>query len=525
MMVKEFDTLQSLEAAGRAADTPGNMSSFRKSGIDLLNEANQVLDHCKDLPEALEKILDSLRIHAGMFASWVRFKGTFAEEMGEVVFLSDIDREVLPLEFIEIQENKVHSSGELVVTVLNDLDANVIPNEDPGRKKPYILSVPIGFGRQQIGVLSIVKFFRSPKQPRLDGTLLTLVASTIAKVAIIHQSDSTYNPKIVAGHKDKQQAHAFRPASIMGNSKAIRLVFDSVGQVVKSDTTTLILGESGVGKELVASAIHNYSDRAKKPFIKINCAALPESLLESELFGHERGAFTGAVQQKKGRFELADGGTIFLDEIGDITHTTQVKLLRVLQEKEFERLGGVHSLKTDVRIVAATNRNLEAMIEAGDFRRDLYYRLNVFPIYVPALRERKTDIVLLADHFVKKYSDSMNKDIRRISTPAIDMLMSYHWPGNVRELENCIERATLLSTDGVVHSHHLPPSLQTADTNSHQVETLRSTLESLEREMIEDALRTSGGNMAKAARALGLTERVMGLRAKKYGLDSKNYRG
>jgi Nif-specific regulatory protein len=287
----------------------------------------------------------------------------------------------------------------------------------------------------------------------------------------------------------------------------------------------LILGESGVGKELIADALHRNSIRRGKPFIKVNCAALPETLLESELFGHERGAFTGAHTQKKGRFELAGGGTIFLDEIGDLTLTTQIKLLRVLQQREFERLGGVSTIKADVRVIAATNRNLEEMIERGQFRQDLYYRLNVFPLHVPALRERKTDVMPLTDYFIEKYRKVHNKNIRRISTPAIDMLTSYHWPGNVRELENCMERAVLLSNEGVIRGHHLPPSLQIAESTGVEAgNNLKTTLESMERELILDSLKASKGNMAKAARELGLTERVMGLRAKKYNLDPRKFR-
>lgn len=317
----------------------------------------------------------------------------------------------------------------------------------------------------------------------------------------------------------------FHPRNMIGTSKSMQLVYEQIGQVAHSDTSVLILGESGVGKELIAGAIHQSSGRVGKPFIKVNCAALPETLLESELFGHERGSFTGAIQQKKGRFELANGGTLFLDEVGDFTPATQVKLLRVLQEKEFERLGGTATVKSDVRIIAATNRNLEDMISEGRFRQDLYYRLNVFPIHVPPLRERKTDILLLADFFIEKYNSVLNKNVRRISTPVIDMLMSYHWPGNVRELENCIERAVLLSKDDVIHGHQLPPSLQTGDTSGTRLtNTLQGALETLEREMLVESLKTCEGNMARAARELGLSERIIGLRVRKYGIDLRRFK-
>jgi Nif-specific regulatory protein len=295
--------------------------------------------------------------------------------------------------------------------------------------------------------------------------------------------------------------------------------------VAKSDTTVLLRGESGVGKELVAHAIHYNSRRADKPFVKVSSAALPETIIESELFGHEKGSFTGAIAQRRGRFELASGGTLFLDEIGDLSPATQIRLLRVLQEKEFERVGGTETVKTDVRIIAATNRDLETLIEEGRFRQDLYYRLNVFPIHVPPLRDRKTDIMLLADHFVEKYSRAHGKNVRRISTPAIDMLVSYHWPGNVRELENCIERAVLLSADEVIHGHHLPPTLQTAEaTGTVPPSDLQAALDGVEREMILDALKSSRGNMAKAARGLGISERLMGLRIRKHGIEPMRFR-
>jgi Nif-specific regulatory protein len=322
-----------------------------------------------------------------------------------------------------------------------------------------------------------------------------------------------------------QLRERFQPSNIIGRSKTMQKVYDLIAQVSKSDATVLIRGESGTGKELVANAIHYNSLRADKPFIKVNCGALPESVVESELFGHEKGAFTGALAGRKGRFELAQGGTIFLDEVGDLTALTQVKLLRVLQEKEFERVGGVSTIKCDVRVIAATNKNLETLIEAGMFRQDLYYRLHVFPVHVPSLRERKTDIPLLVDHFVEKASKSANKKILRVASPATDALMAYHWPGNVRELENVIERAVLLSTDGVVHSHLLPTTLQTAESAGITAKgNLRTMLAGVERDLIHDALKAAGGNKAKAARSLGISERIMGLRVEKYKLDTKNYR-
>ena len=314
-------------------------------------------------------------------------------------------------------------------------------------------------------------------------------------------------------------------SNIVGNSNKMREVFQMVSQVCRSNATVLIRGESGTGKELVANSIHYNSHRAKNPFVKVNCAALPVNLIESELFGHEKGAFTGAIKQKIGKFELAHKGTIFLDEIGSLGLDVQANLLRILQEKELERVGGHRTLKTDVRIIAATNKNLEEAVEDESFRSDLYYRLNVFPIYLPPLRERKTDILLLADYFLEKYARENGKNIKRLSTPAIDMLMEYHWPGNVRELENCIERAVLLCEEGVIHSYHLPPSVQTGkESGTVPALSLEGAVASLEKEMIIDALKNTRGNITMAAEILQTTVRKFAYKAQRYGVDYKHYR-
>jgi Nif-specific regulatory protein len=312
---------------------------------------------------------------------------------------------------------------------------------------------------------------------------------------------------------------------LIGRSKLMASVDRLVSQVAAGATTVLIRGESGTGKELVARTVHARSGRASGPFIAVNCAALPESVVESELFGHERGAFTGAIQQRAGRFERAHHGTLFLDEIGDLPPLIQVKLLRVLQERQIERVGGNRPVHVDVRVIAATHQPLEAMVAAGTFREDLYYRLNVFPIHLPPLRDRGSDILMLADFFVERLGRAHNKEIRRISTPAIDALMGYHWPGNVRELENVIERAVLVSADHVIHSYHLPPTLQTAEASDTRASgTLQSMLDAYERELLMEALKSHRGNCAAAARMLGISERIMGLRVRKYDLDWRRFR-
>jgi len=395
------------------------------------------------------------------------------------------------------------------------------------REEISFICVPIRIGNESIGALSVDHLFAARVSFEEDVRLLSIIASMIAQAVRLRLSVEEERQRLLDENVrlHQQLQDRFRPSNIIGNSAAMQMVYDQIAQVCKSNATVLIRGESGTGKELVAHAIHYNSLRNNKPFIKVNCAALPETILESELFGHEKGAFTGAISQKPGRFELAHGGTLFLDEIGDFSAASQIKLLRVLQEREFERVGGTETIKADVRVIAATSRRLEEMVSREEFRQDLYYRLNVFPIHLPPLRERKTDILQLANYFVEKYAAMNHKPIRRISTPAIDMLMAYHWPGNVRELENCIERAVLVSNDEVIHGHHLPPTLQTAEASGTvHAGGLQETLDNMERELILDALKSARGSMAKAARALGISERLMGLRVKKHNIDAKRFK-
>jgi Nif-specific regulatory protein len=389
------------------------------------------------------------------------------------------------------------------------------------------LAVPIVLHRRCIGALMVEVRFRPERDVDRLLKFLRVVTSMISQAVRIHRLLDVKRHKLVS--ENAQLRHELQQRNplfnLVGASGPMRQLYDSVVRVAASNTTVLIRGESGTGKELVAQAIHLHSPRAKKPFIKVNCAALPETLVESELFGHERGAFTGAIQRKKGRFELAHGGTLFLDEIGELSPATQVKLLRILQEREFERVGGTVSVPVDVRVIAATNRDLEKALADSSFREDLYYRLNVFPIFLPPLRARKADVLPLADHFIEKYAREHGKSIRRISTPAIDLLSSYHWPGNVRELENTIERAVLLADGEVIHGYHLPPTLQTADATGTVVSTsLDGAVEAFERSLIEDALKTAKGNRSRAARLLGTTQRVISYKVRKYGIDPARLR-
>ena len=387
------------------------------------------------------------------------------------------------------------------------------------------ICIPIKIGNEVIGTLSVDRLFHEDTAFEEYVRLLTIIASTISQAVRLRQLAQEELDKI---KEENLRLHdelkiRYGPKTIIGNAKVMQNIYGLIEKVCRTNATVLILGESGVGKERVAHAIHYNSSYASGPYIIVNCAALPESLIESELFGHEKGAFTGATMFRKGRFELANNGTIFLDEIGDLPPAVQTKLLRVLQERVFERIGGNTSIKVNIRIIAATNRDLEVLIKEGKFREDLYYRLSIFPIVVPPLRERKTDIILLANHFIEKYATELGRKIVSISAPATDLLIHYHWPGNVRELENCIERAIILCTDGVIRTHHLPPNLQKSDDSPIQESkgTLQDMLISLEKEMITDALKCCRGNMAKAARILGLTERIMSLRVAKFRIDPR----
>ncbi len=395
------------------------------------------------------------------------------------------------------------------------------------KSKIAFICVPIKDGRRVIGALSVDRVFKGTSPLEEDIRLLSIISSLIVqKVALlekINREKEQLEQENIRLRRELNKKYSF--SNIVGNSRKMQEVFYLITQVAKSNANVLLLGESGTGKEMVANAIHYNSLRSANPLVKVNCAALPATLVEAELFGYERGAFTGATRQKEGKFELANGGTIFLDEIGSLALESQGKLLRVLQEKELERLGGTKSIKVNVRLIAATNQDLAVAVEQNRFREDLFYRLNVYPIYLPPLREREADVLLLADYFLEKYAKEYHKDIKRISTPAIDAFVRYNWPGNVRELENCLERAVLLCDDKVIRSYHLPPTLQTAEeTGTHQTQSLKDAMETFERELLIDSLKSSRGNMRKAAMALQTTERIFGYKVKKYGINPKLYR-
>lgn len=426
---------------------------------------------------------------------------------------------------------KVVETGERIVVPLISEEPNFLNRTKSLSKLEYsersFVCIPIVRGKKVLGAISVERFSDHQELLHYDVEILGVIATMIAQAVelyLLENEDKTFlkmeNERLRNALKEK-----FHPSNIIGNSKPMLEVYALINKINKTRSTVLILGESGVGKELVASAIHYNSLEANEPFIKFNCAALPENIIESELFGHEKGAFTGADKARKGRFEDADGGTIFLDEVGELSLPMQAKLLRVLQERTFEHVGGNKPITVDIRIIAATNRDLIKMVETGTFREDLYYRLNVFPIIIPPLRERKGDIIILAEYFVSHFVKKFGKEVKLISTIAQEMLLSYSWPGNIRELENVIERAVILSEDNIIHGNELPLSLQVPVlSGTENSKTFVAKLDTIEYEMIIEALSSQKGHISNAAEKLGLTRRVLSLKMQQFGINYKKYR-
>ncbi len=503
--------------------------------ISLLYEINEALNEHMDMKKGLYRVMDILAESLDLIRGTVTLLDPLSHEIHiEVAHgISERAKRQARYKLGEGITGRVIETGKAaVVPKISEepMFLNRTESHRKGQKSGMELSficVPVKKGNRVVGALSADRPYEGQTALKNGEKTLSVVATMIARHVInlerIHMEKEKLRQENIRLKGELENRYSF--SNIIGNSNKMREVFQMISQVSRSNATVLIRGESGTGKELIANSIHYNSFRADHPFVKINCAALPENLIESELFGHEKGAFTGALHQKKGKFEMAHQGTIFLDEIGTMDMGVQVKLLRVLQEKEFERVGGHETIKVDVRIIAATNSNLEEMVEKVQFRDDLYFRLNVFPIYMPSLRMRKTDVILLADHFLEKYTKEHFKDVKRFSTPAIDMLMTYHWPGNVRELENCIERAVLLCNEGAIHSYHLPPSLQTGkESHSLAPITLEEAVANLEKEMLIDSLKNTRGNIKNAAELIGTTVRKFSYKAGKYGIDYRDYR-
>ena len=501
--------------------------------ITLFYEISKTLNEHLDLKKSLYKVLDLLSDFMEMARGTVTILNPLRNEIS-IEIAHGLSKSAIVKGKYKLGEGvtgRVIQNGKAITIPKISKEPLFLDRTDTRKikssKELSFICVPIKKENQVIGALSVDRLYQKDYSLKEGEKYLSVVATMIANHVIKLEKIRVEKEKLKKENirLKTELENKYRFNNIIGNSNKMREVYQMISQVSRSNATALIRGESGTGKELVANSVHYNSLRSKQPFVKINCAALPSNLIESELFGHEKGAFTGAINQKKGKFELANKGTIFLDEIGSIDLEVQVKLLRVLQEREFERVGGHRTIKIDVRIIAATNKNLETAVEEEAFRGDLYYRLNVFPIYMPPLRERKTDILLLADYFLEKYSKEEDKGIERLSTPAIDMLMGYHWPGNVRELENCIERAVLLCEGGVIQSYHLPPTIQTGkESNTLPSQSLEEAVANLERGMLVDSLKNARGNISEAASILETTVRKFSYKAQKYGIDYREYR-
>ncbi len=501
--------------------------------IAVLNSISKTVVHERNIPVMLKTVLDILHREMGLL------RGTFTLMHGDTLLIeasNGLTEEEMLRGRYKVGEGvtgKVASTGlpRVIPDISKDSEFLGRTRARKNTKNVAFICVPVIHKEKVIGTLSIDREVKHGVNLDRDLKLLETVANITAEAVAACLKEHEEREKLKAENVRlrEQLGGSLRPVSIIGSGSAMRTVYSQVAQVAPSKATVLIRGASGTGKELVARAIMQESKRKDKPFICVNCAAIPENLLESELFGHEKGAFTGAIDSRSGRIEEADGGTLFLDEIGVLTHGVQLKLLRFIQERTFLRVGSSDEIRADVRLITATSRNLEQLMEDGKFREDLYYRLNVFPIHLPELTNRKSDIIPLAEYFLEKFKQIHGKEIVRISTPAINMLMSYHWPGNVRELENCMERAVLNSTDNVIHGYNLPPSLQTGDSHDDSVAKsekadFNTLVESFERELIEDALKTSNGNVAAAARKLGITQRIIHYKINQIGIKPERYK-
>lgn len=496
--------------------------------LPLLSKITDLMEHMDQAADFIQTTMDLLQKEGFTYSS-VKLLHTISDQL-KVAYsagLNSSQTEAYTYRVGEGISGTVASSGQEITLFDTDKDPRFKDkmNLASGYGSYSFYCHPIRLNDTIIGVFSSLCPKGTRQQHEANSFFFQTLSPFIAQSLRITKKFDSVSKDFARENRRLQQELSGKKniQNMIGKGSKMQAIFDQIENVAPTLASVLIQGANGTGKELIADALHYHSLRKEKPLIKINCAALPESLLESELFGHEKGAFTGAIHQKKGRFELAHGGTIFLDEIGEMPPLLQSKLLRVLQNLEFERVGGERTIQVDVRIIAATNKKLGKEVELGNFREDLYYRLNVFPVFVPSLVERKTDILLLAEHFLDKYAKQNIKDIKRISTPAIDLLMTYHWPGNVRELENCMERAVIVAQMDVIRAQDLPPSLQTSDIRSPHFDenwSLPQAVENLEREMIMEALKRNDGHQGKAARALDITERQMGYKIKKYHLLS-----
>ena len=502
--------------------------------IDVLREISSVLVCERNVRDILEKVLDILEERMGML------RGTFTLLDGDEVSieasrgLGEREKAHGHYRLGEGITGTVAKTGRVEVVPDIHKDRRFLNRTGARRDSSPIafVCVPLIHLGQVIGTLSIDR----PNPPEVtaeafnrDVAFLQIIANITADAAGVCLKEREEREKLETENRELRDMLTETPGDIIGNCREMRAVYEQIRQVAPSDATVLIRGASGTGKELVARAIQKLSLRKDKPFITLNCAALPEALIESELFGHEKGAFTDARERRIGRAEAANGGTLFLDEIGDLSVPLQVKLLRFLQDRTFSRIGSNEEIRSDVRFIAATSRNLEQMMVEGKFREDLYYRLSVFPIAMPDLASRTGDVLLLAEHFMRRMSLKYGKKVTKLSEPAVNMLLAWKWPGNVRELENCMERAVLTASDDTIHGYNLPPQLQAEeyqespyDPDGGEHETLAEKLATYERRVLEEAIRRNKGNRSAAGRQLGVSPRMMNYRLSKLGITDRS---
>jgi len=518
------DSIWSPSPVGMAGSKELSIHNYEE--LATLHAIARVMAQPRDLRDQLEMVLQELSDRLGMQRGMISL---IDRESGEawldVAHGIDIEGLEVTYQLGEGITGKVAQTGRPMAVANLGQEAHFLDRTGArrflNRSELAFLCVPIIYDERVVGVLSADKVARHVESLDREVATLTAVAELIAwSVHIRSLEEENRRLRQIVG---KVKAPSI---DIIGSSKVMQELFGLIAQVADSGTTVLIHGETGTGKELVARSIHMNSSRRKGPLVQVNCAAIPDTLIESELFGHEKGAFTGALYTRKGRFEEAHGGTIFLDEVGELSAAAQVKLLRVLQEKKFQPLGSSKVVNVNVRILAATNRNLEADVAAGRFRADLYYRLNVFPIHLPPLRERGNDVISLADHFILKYAKEMGKTPKKLSPAVLDAFLSYPWPGNVRELENCIERALLVAPGDTIETAHLPPSLPTRSREGERRDSgdFGISIRSKERTLIIEALKKTRGNQTQAAKILGITKRIIQYKIHKLGIDSKRFR-
>lgn len=502
--------------------------SRRSQEIAVLRAVSSALVRERNVRRLLDEVIDILHREMGMLrGSITLLEGDELRIEASSRMLNAEERALGRYRIGEGITGLVAKTGRAEVIMDIRKDKRFL-NRTKSRKVDEPLSyicVPLVHLGQVIGTLSVDREMRGDTTSLAhDLELLEIVANITAEAAAVCREECAEREALVEENRRLRDiVLSPNPGRLVGDCREMRAVYEQIRQVAPSEATVLVRGASGTGKELVAAAIQSLSARKDKPFVVLNCAALPEALVESELFGHEKGAFTDARERRIGRAEAADGGTLFLDEIGDLSIPVQVKLLRFLQERTFSRVGSNEVLKSNVRFIAATSRNLEDLMARKLFREDLYYRLSVFPIVLPDLARRSDDIVLLAQHFLSRMNVKYGKKVARISTPAMNMLQAYSWPGNVRELENCIERAVLTAKDDCIHSYNLPPALQSPELaedpfRPDETRTLDEQVALFEKRILKDALARHGGNRSAAGRELGVSPRMMTYRLSRAGL-------